>query len=129
MDIFVISILAIVAVVLSLVVKKNNKEIAFAIAVISVILILMSVLDDIYPVINQMRSIFEGGIIDGFYIDVLIKAVGIGILGQIISSLCKDAGETALANVIELAAKVLIIIISVPIITSVLEFLTEILRN
>lgn len=58
----------------------------------------------------------------------LLKAVGIALVGQIAMRLCKDAGENALSYVVELAARVGILAVSLPLIMKIMEFLEELVH-
>ena len=48
------------------------------------------------------------------------------MIGQAVSRVCKDAGESALAYGVELAARVAVLLAALPLAGSVLEFLGEI---
>ena len=56
----------------------------------------------------------------GFF-SILLKITGIAYLSEFASNICKDAGETAIASKVELAGRVLIIALSIPIISTLLE--------
>lgn len=61
-------------------------------------------------------------------VTALLKAVGISLIGQLAGRLCKDAGESALSYVVELAARVGILAVSLPLLIQILEFLKELVR-
>ena len=58
---------------------------------------------------------------------LLLKITGIALLTEFAISICKDSGEGAIASKIEIGSKVIIITMSIPIITSLLELVIEIL--
>ena len=58
---------------------------------------------------------------------LLLKITGISILVQYAVTLCKDSGESAIASKIDLGGKVLIISLSIPIISTSLSMLLELL--
>ena len=58
---------------------------------------------------------------------ILIKITGIAFLTEFAVSICSDAGEKAIASKIEIGSKIIIITMSMPIITSLLELVVEIL--
>ena len=61
------------------------------------------------------------------FLTLLIQITGIAFLTEFSVSLCKDSGETAIANKIDLGGKVLIIVISIPIITALLETILKVI--
>ena len=54
---------------------------------------------------------------------------GIAILSEFAISICKDVGESAIANKVEIGSKVIIISMSIPIIYQLLEVILKILPN
>lgn len=61
-------------------------------------------------------------------VTILLKAVGVAVVGQIASRLCKDAGESALSYTVELAAKVGVLAVSLPLISKTLQFFEELVN-
>lgn len=61
------------------------------------------------------------------FIGLLVKITGIAFLTEFAVSICKDSGEGAIASKIELGSKIVIISMSVPIISSLLELVIKIL--
>lgn len=58
---------------------------------------------------------------------ILLKITGIAFLTEFAVSICKDSGETAIANKIDLGGKIIIIAISIPIISALLELVIKLL--
>ena len=61
------------------------------------------------------------------FVIVLLKITGIAILAEFATSICKDAGESAIATKIDIGSKVLIVSASIPIISSLLEVILKVL--
>ena len=61
------------------------------------------------------------------FLGILLKITGIAFLTEFAVSICKDSGEAAIATKVDLAGKILIIAISIPIISSLLESIIKIL--
>ena len=57
----------------------------------------------------------------GTYFKLLIKIIGITYLAEFSADLCKDAGANTLASQIELFGKLSILVLCMPIMTSLLE--------
>jgi len=57
----------------------------------------------------------------------ILKIIGIAYIAEFGAEVCKDAGEGAIASKIELAGKVIIIVLAAPIITSLLDLIVEIM--
>lgn len=128
MDIFGIGICAVCAVIFGALVKRGNKEYALLISIIACVIILLAVLGDLGPVISQIEGLAEAGSFPGFVLTAVLKAVGIAIAGQLAANVCKDAGESALAYTVDLAAKAAILAVSLPLFLKVFEYLEEIVK-
>ena len=59
---------------------------------------------------------------------ILLKALGVAFLTEIAASVCRDSGETGLATWVETAGKLEVLLLSFPLIKTVLDTVTEILR-
>ena len=128
MEIFGISACVICAVLFAAVVKKSNREYALLMTILTAILILLAVFQQVAPFLEEIEAIAQSESFDSSYLLVLLKAVGITLVGQTTSSLCKDAGESTLAFAVELASKAAILLVSLPVILKIFEYLSEILR-
>ncbi|WP_302402033.1 SpoIIIAC/SpoIIIAD family protein [Neglectibacter timonensis] len=128
MEIFGISACVLCAVLFAAVVKKSNREYALLMTILTAILILLAVFQKVAPFLEEIEAIAQSESFDSSYLLVLLKAVGITLVGQTTSSLCKDAGESTLAFAVELASKAAILLVSLPVILKIFEYLSEILR-
>lgn len=79
-----------------------------------------------FPILKFAEEIAMGTKIST-YLPVLVKALGIAITVQITSDICKDSGEGAIAQRVEMLGKAEIIIISVPLIKNLLSICNELL--
>ena len=68
------------------------------------------------------------GALEGEGWPILLKALGVAFLTEIAASVCRDSGETGLATWVETAGKLEVLLLSFPLIKTVLDTVTEILR-
>ena len=87
----------------------------------------MLVMDKLTGIINLLQSLANKTSINSTFITLLIKITGIAFLSEFAISICKDSGESAIAGKIELGSKIIIIAMSIPIISSLLEIVLKIL--
>lgn len=99
---------------LSVLMKKYNPEYSLALGIVSGVLILGVILSRATDVLLQIQNILKATNIPLEYIQILFKALGICFLTQFASDACKDAGEGALSSKIEMAGKITILIMSLP---------------
>lgn len=116
-----------VAVIVIIIIKQYRPEFAIYISIITGVIILLLVMDKLKGIITLIQSISTKTNINEQFLTILIKITGIALLAEFAVSICKDSGESSIANKIELGSKVIIISMSIPIITSLLEVMINIL--
>jgi stage III sporulation protein AD len=113
--------IAFVAVFIILVLKQYRPEYAIYVSIVSGIMILFFSISKIEIIIDLLKSLANKIDINLNYFSVLLKITGIAYLTEFAFNVCKDAGETAIASKVELAGRILIIALSIPIISTLLE--------
>lgn len=115
------------ALVIAIILKQYKPEYAIYVSIIAGVLILFLVMEKLSGVINLLQSISDKTYINKQFLGILLKITGIAIITEFAVSICSDAGEKAIASKIEIGSKVIIIAMSIPIISSLLELIIEIL--
>ena len=127
MEIIKIIGIALIALIIIIMLKQYRPEYAIFISILTGILILFLVMDRLTGIINLIESIQDKFSINTQFIALLIKITGIAFLSEFAISVCKDSGEASIASKIEIGSKIIIISMSVPIISSLLEIILKIL--
>lgn len=123
MDIIKVVVIALIAIVLIAILKQHRPEFAMYASIIAGIIILYFAISEFTPIISLLKNLTEKmGVSSKFFV-ILLKITGIAYLTEFGSSFCKDSGETAVASKVELAGKILIISLSIPIITTLMQTL------
>lgn len=124
MNIFIIVFFGIISAVLSLVLKQYKPEYSMFISLASGLLIFISVIAAINPIIRYITELTENAGLGGMYAEVLLKSLAVCYLTQLASDCCKDAGETAIAGKLQIAGKIAVLIMALPIFKSITESIT-----
>lgn len=127
MDIIKIIGVGLIALIVIIIIKQYRPEFAVYVSLIAGALILLLILDKMSGVINLLTNLANKTSINKDFIFLLIKITGIAFLTEFAVSICKDAGESAIATKIDMGGKVMIVAISIPIISSLLETIVKIL--
>ena len=127
MEIIKIVGIGLIALVVILILKQYKPEYAIYASLMTGILILTLSLGQLSGIINLLKDISSKANINTKFLSLLLKITGISFLTEFAVSISKDSGETAVANKIDLGGKVLIIVISIPIITALLETVLKII--
>lgn len=129
MDLEIIQIVAvsIIAAILAVVIRQYRPEIALQISVVTGLLIFLMVIFKLASVLDELRS-FTGRLnIDTVYISTIFRIIGIAYIAEFGAQVCKDAGENSIASKIELAGKVIILVLAVPILMALMELIIQII--
>ena len=127
MEIFKIIGIAFITVVFTIILKEYRKDFAIYVVIIGGILILVSSLDILSGIINFINTLSNKTNLNGEFIKLLIKITSISILIDFAVNICKDSGESAIASKLDLGGKVIVISMSIPVISSMLNGLLELL--
>ncbi len=127
MEIVKIIGVGIIALIIIIILKQYKPEFTIYVSIIAGVIILMMVMDQFNAVINLLTSLTNKTGTGSTFLKILLKITGIAILTEFAVSICKDSGESAIASKIDLAGKIIIISISIPIITALLELIINIL--
>lgn len=96
-------------------------KLAAAAAVMSMIIIFVS------PIAETIRNIYSRAGADKEYLTVLFKALGICYITQFACDICKDSGENALATQAELAGKISLMVIALPLFESLADIVARLI--
>lgn len=119
--------IGLIALVIVIILKQYRPEYTIYVSIFAGALILTLTMSKISGIINLLKSISDKTYINKQFLGILLKITGIAIITEFAVSICIDAGEKAIASKIEIGSKVIIIAMSIPIISSLLELIIEIL--
>lgn len=127
MDIVQAGIIGVAGVLLAVQFKGGKTEYGIYISAGLSLVIFFGILGHLQAITEAVDMI--GGYIslDGAYIGTLIKMLGITYIAEFASSICKDAGYQTIAQQIEIFGKLTILVLSMPILTALLETVGEFL--
>lgn len=127
MEVFKIIGIALVALIIIIVLKQYRPEFAIYISLLTGVLILILVMDKLTGIVNLLQTLSNKASINSTFLTLLLKITGIAILSEFAVSICKDSGEGAIASKIEIGSKIIIISMSIPIISGLLEVILKVL--
>ena len=127
MDILQISGIAITGAVLAVVLKYQKPPLAMLLSIFVGMAIFLLVLSKIGAIIDVLRQLANQANINSVYLATLLKIIGIAYIADFIAQICRDADQGAIALKVELAAKVMVLVLAVPIIVAVLQALLRLI--
>lgn len=127
MDIIKIVGIGLISLIIIIIVRQYKPEFTLYVSLLAGALILLFIMDKIDGIIELLTSLSNKTAINNEFLTLLIKITGIAFLTEFAVSICKDTGESAIANKVDMGGKVIIVSMSIPIISSLLETIIEIL--
>lgn len=121
MDIFKIIGIGLTGGLLSMTVKQYRKEYAILVGLATVLVILFLTMDTLSGAIERIALITRESGVDTRYFTAIMKVVGVAYITQFGAEILRDGGERAIAAKVELAGKVFILGLTIPIIAEFLE--------
>ena len=125
MEIIKIVGLGLVATVLIVIIKQQRPELAVQLSIVVGAVIFTMMLGKINSVITLMQQLAQKSDINVLYMGIILKIVGVAYIAEFGAQICRDAGEGAIASKIEFAAKVIVIVLAVPVIAAVFDALLK----
>ncbi len=127
MDVIKIIGIGLISLIIIIIVRQYKPEFTLYISLLAGALILLFIIGKIEGIIDLLTTLSNKTAINNEFLTLLIKITGIAFLTEFAVSICKDTGESAIASKIDMGGKVIIVSMSIPIISSLLETVVEIL--
>ena len=115
------------ALIIIIILKQYKPEFAIYASLIAGSIILFMLVGKITSIISIFTNLSSKIGMQSDFLKILLKITGIAILTEFAVSTCKDCGETSIASKVDLGGKIVIVSISIPIITALLELILQIL--
>lgn len=127
MEIIQIVGIGIIATILSVILKQQKPEFSLQISIATGLMIFIFLMSKLTYVIDVLNNLAKRIDMDLLYFSTVLKVIGIAYIAEFGAQISRDAGENAIASKIELAGKILIMVLAVPILTSLLDLIIKII--
>lgn len=92
-------------------------------------LALIAAMQFLEPVLQFLRSLAEIGDFDLDVLRILLRVVGISIVGETTSLICSDSGNASIGKVVQVITAAVILRSALPLFEALLHLIQEILGN
>ncbi len=127
MDLFKILGIGLITCITSLIVKQVKPDVASIISIAGGVVILLMVVDYVGQIFDVFKVVMNKTGLPSNLFSIVLKIVGIGYLTEFAGNICSDAGSNSLADKILLAGKIMILFMSLPIITNIIDIVVDLL--
>lgn len=128
MEILQIVGLALATTVFILIVRERAPSFAFLLGLVVSILFFLYVLQKVGTVIGFLENLANQANVSSMFVQTILKIIGIAYIAEFGAQICRDAGQGAIAQKVELVGKILILVFSVPILQVIVDTILHLLQ-
>ncbi len=122
-----VAVLGVLTALLCVLLKQHRPEFVLPTALCFGTVLSVYLLSRLDPVLDFLQTLADSSGLDSSYYSAVLKALGIGLVSGLASDTCTDAGQKALASGIDLAAKLAILLLCVPMLSQLLGIIQRLL--
>lgn len=128
MSVFSIASIGLITAFCVVTLKENRPDIALVVGLCGGIVILLSVTSYISEIFSFMKELSSLAGLDNTLLKILFKVVAIGYVIDFSAGLIEESGAKSVAEKVVFAGKILIFIVSLPIIKILLQIVSEFIK-
>ena len=129
MQIIQIAAIAVVTAFSVAILRDAKSDTAYMVGIAGGLIILISVLDMALGIFDAIGQLVTRSGLDGGIARAIIQIVGIGYITEFSAGICEDCGSKGLGDKLILGGKVVIMVISLPIVMSLFDTIAGLLGN
>ena len=119
--------LALVTTIFLLILRQDKPVMAILLSLVFSIIIFTSMMGKLASIIDVIKELTRRAGLNYFFLATILKIMGVAYLGEFAAVICQDAGEQAVAKKVEFAAKIIIAVLTLPIMVAILESLMDLM--
>ena len=120
MTITKLAVFALVGVILLTLLRKYVSQLSLLTEIAVIVIIIVGILPEFKTLLNAFSDISNMTSVSGDILKTMLKAFSILTVGGIVSDICRDNGENAVAGVLDTVVKILACVSAMPTFTAVL---------
>ncbi len=123
MEVIKIVGVSIFAVIMIIILKNYRPEMALVLSIITGIGIMLYAISKMSSVINVLNDLVSKSGVNTDFLLIIIKVIGIAYIVEFGKNVCIDAGQSSIATKLEMAGKVVIVVLTIPLMSSLVNVL------
>ena len=119
--------LALLATVFLIILRQEKPVMAILLSIAFSIIIFVFLMNKMASIVDVLEELTRRAGVNYFFLATILKILGVAYLAEFAASICIDADELAVAKKVEFAAKIIIAVLTLPIMVAILESLMELM--
>ena len=120
---------AVVVVLIALKVKEIDAGYGVVLSIACCIMIMYFVVERFRQITGYIDRLTSYVSLNITYIELILRMIGIAYICQFSSDICKAAGCGAIASQVEMAGRIALVLLSMPVLMSVIDLVVEIVEG
>lgn len=129
MNLIAVSFAAVIVVLIAIKIKDMDSGYGVILSMAGCVMVMYFVVSRFRQITDYIDRITAYISVNITYIDVIMKMIGLAYVCQFSSDLCRDAGYNAIASQVEMAGKISLILLSMPVLMSVIDLVVKIVEG
>lgn len=129
MNLIAVSFAAVIVVLIAIKIKDMDSGYGVILSMAGCVMVMYFVVIRFRQIADYIDRITAYISVNITYIDVILKMIGLAYVCQFSSDLCRDAGYNAIASQVEMAGKISLILLSMPVLMSVIDLVVKIVEG
>ncbi|MBQ2812446.1 MAG: hypothetical protein IJE63_04275 [Clostridia bacterium] len=129
MDIMKILLVALAACICVVLVSQHRPEFSLLLQLCAVGAIALLTADALSEVFVRTKELVADTKINSEYINLLLKALAIALCGRVVCDICSDTGNRAVATCADMACRLSIMLLSLPMLKALVQLAMELIEG
>ena len=122
---FKITAFAILTLILYLVLNRYGRDYSVVLSIFICLAVLLAAINFLEPVLEFLDQLLQIADVNSELMKIMLKSAGIGLLSEITSLICSDAGNSALGKSLQILAVFTILWLSIPVFSALISIIQE----
>ncbi len=127
MEVFQIVGFGLIATILVVILRSVRSDFAIYISILAGVIIFSLIIQHLSYIIDTIRDLSRRANLEITYFSTILKIIGTAYIVEFGAQLSRDAGENSIAMKIELAGKIIIMTLAIPILLSLMDLIVKIM--
>ncbi len=111
--------------VIAMTVRGLHREMGMVFSLVCGAALLLLVTEKLSQAVSAFRGMAQLAQIGSEQTNVILKSLGVSLLGEFAAQACRDAGEESLAMRVELGGKIMLVMLSLPLLEEIVTLIME----
>ena len=121
MDIFLFFGITLITLIFITILRREYEEYAVLLSALVGVVILLRLIGRLTELVQVFTYLAQKAQVQPDYLATIFKVMGVAYVAGFGAQICKDAGESALGLRLELAGKIIILFMAVPVMVAIFE--------